>query len=54
MSYRDALARKGIQPLRIERTSRRGGGIVIGSTGAYRVKGRKGAFAGHSPEVEVL
>lgn len=54
MSYRDALARKGIQPLRIERTNKRGGDVIISSTGAHRVKGRKGSFAGYSPELEVL
>lgn len=53
MTYRDALARKGLAPLRIERTMKRGGDIVLSN--AHRpvkvVPGKRGQFAGYCKEV---
>lgn len=51
MSYRDFLALRGIEPLRIERTQKRGGHLVLrtNSRPAIVVPGRKGAFAGYRP-----
>lgn len=47
-SYRDFLARKGIQPLKIERTAKRGGDLVLAPVaGVQIVPGRKGQFAGY-------
>jgi len=49
MSYKDFLARKGIEPLHIERTTKRGGDIILRSWSkpAETVPGRKGSFAGY-------
>lgn len=48
MSYRDVLARKGWQPLRIERTMKRGQDLVLKPVaGVDTVPGRKGRFAGY-------
>ena len=49
MSYREFLASKGIQPVHIERTMKRGGDLVLHSS-SEPVKvapGRKGQFAGY-------
>lgn len=48
MSYRDHLARKGIMPIVIERTIKRGGHLVLKSSclPVIEVPGRRGAFAG--------
>lgn len=52
MSYRDVLAARGLAPLRIERTMKRGQDLVLVSScmPARTVDGRKGAFAGVKPE----
>lgn len=52
MSYRDYLDSKGIQPLHIERTMKRGGDLVLRSSCApiEAVPGRKGCFAGYRKE----
>lgn len=49
MSYRDFLARKGYQPLHIERTMKRGQDLILRSSCApvETAPGRKGAFAGY-------
>ena len=49
MSYKDHLARKGIAPLRIERTMKRGGHIVLGNATrpVQVVSGKPGRFAGY-------
>jgi hypothetical protein len=49
MSYRDFLASKGIQPIHIERTQKRGGHLILRSSCApiETAPGRKGAFAGY-------
>lgn len=51
-SYRDVLAARGLAPLRIERTMKRGQDLVLVSScmPARTVEGRKGAFAGVKPE----
>lgn len=51
MTYRDHLARKGIQPLKIERTMKRGQDLVLSSSckPVIVVAGRKGQFAGYNP-----
>lgn len=47
-SYRDFLARKGIQPLKIERTMKRGQDLVLlPVSGVETVPGPRGRFAGH-------
>lgn len=48
MSYRDFLARKGYQPLHIERTQKRAGDVVLHSWAlpVEQAPGRKGQFAG--------
>lgn len=48
MSYRDYLDRKGIHPLKIERTMKRGEDLVLlPVAGVATVPGRKGQFAGY-------
>lgn len=48
MSYRDVLAKRGIQPLKIERTMKRGQDLVLlPVAGVETVPGRKGQFAGY-------
>lgn len=50
MSYKDALARKGYTaPVRIHRTLKRGGDIVLGNATrpAIIVPGKPGQFAGY-------
>ena len=47
-SYRDFLSRKHIEPLKIERTIKRGGDLVLlPVAGTATVPGRKGQFAGY-------
>lgn len=48
-SYRDHLARKGIQPLQIERTIKRGEDIILRSWSApvETAPGKRGQFAGY-------
>ena len=49
MSYRTYLDSKGIQPLHIERTLKRGGDLLLRSSSApiETAPGRKGQFAGY-------
>lgn len=49
MSYRDYLDRKNLAPIRIERTVKRGGDLVLRSSCApvETAPGRKGSFAGY-------
>lgn len=48
MSYRDVLARKGYQPIHIERTQKRGGDVVLHSWArpAETAPGKRVQFAG--------
>ena len=48
--YREHLARRGIAPLRIERTMKRGGDVVLDSVarGVRIVPGKHGQFAGRA------
>ncbi len=49
MSYKDHLARKGLEPLHIHRTVKRGGDLILGNAVMpLRVApGGKGRFAGY-------
>lgn len=49
MSYRDFLDRKGIQPIQIERTQKRGQDLILRSSCVpiETAPGRKGSFAGY-------
>lgn len=48
-SYKDVLARKGLEPIRIERTAKRGGQLVLGNAAmpVRTVAGRRGTFQGY-------